>query len=114
MHLKPEDEPRSTRSPVHRRRRTPTATNRTGLVLVTSEGKKTQRSIPEPRWIRWLDVSVAAVAVIALFPVFLMVGILILIDDGLPIFFRQQRVGRNGKLFDILKFRTMRVQTAGT
>jgi lipopolysaccharide/colanic/teichoic acid biosynthesis glycosyltransferase len=62
---------------------------------------------------RWIDLGGAALAVIVLAPVFLLVGILILIDDGHPILFRQKRVGRHGKLFDILKFRTMRVAASG-
>ena len=56
---------------------------------------------------RWMDYCGAGAAVIMLAPVFVVVSVLILLEDGRPIFFRQKRVGRNGKLFDILKFRTM-------
>jgi lipopolysaccharide/colanic/teichoic acid biosynthesis glycosyltransferase len=48
----------------------------------------------------------------ALFPLFIVVGMVIWIDAGRPILFAQQRVGRRGKPFSILKFRTMR-QFAG-
>jgi lipopolysaccharide/colanic/teichoic acid biosynthesis glycosyltransferase len=40
-------------------------------------------------------------------PVFLIVSILIKTDSKGPVFFRQQRVGYNGRLFTCLKFRTM-------
>ena len=45
---------------------------------------------------------------ILLSPVFLIIGIVIIADDGLPVIFRQHRVGRNNELFYIYKFRTMR------
>src|SRR4051812_18326833 len=68
---------------------------------------------PLRKSMRWVDVGGAALGVIVLAPVFVLAGLLILLDDGRPIFFRQQRVGKNGKLFDILKFRTMRLTASG-
>ena len=62
---------------------------------------------------RWFDVGGAVLALILLAPVLVLVGLLILLDDGRPILFRQKRVGKNGRLFDILKFRTMRVAPGG-
>tara|TARA_B100001057_G_scaffold272203_1_gene272472 strand:- start:3011 stop:3562 length:552 start_codon:yes stop_codon:yes gene_type:complete len=47
-----------------------------------------------------------------LIPIFLIVSILIFLDDGFPIFFRQKRVGKNKILFNIFKFRTMKKDTA--
>jgi lipopolysaccharide/colanic/teichoic acid biosynthesis glycosyltransferase len=63
---------------------------------------------------RWLDVGGALFAVTLLSPVLLLAGMVVLIDDGRPILFRQKRVGKNGKLFDILKFRTMRAGSGGS
>ena len=44
-------------------------------------------------------------------PVFFIVSIFILIDDGFPVFFRQKRVGQNNTHFWIYKFRTMKKDT---
>jgi len=46
-----------------------------------------------------------------LIPLFLVVAIAIFLDDGLPIFFKQKRVGKNKVLFNIFKFRTMKEDT---
>lgn len=62
---------------------------------------------------RCVDVSGALLAVTLLSPLFVLASIMILIDDGHPILFRQRRVGKNGQPFDILKFRTMRVRNGG-
>ncbi len=42
-----------------------------------------------------------------LLPVFVIISILIIIDDGLPIFYSQERVGKNFHIFKLIKFRTM-------
>jgi lipopolysaccharide/colanic/teichoic acid biosynthesis glycosyltransferase len=41
-------------------------------------------------------------------PFFVIISGLILVSDGYPVFFIQKRVGRNGKLFRMIKFRTMK------
>jgi O-antigen biosynthesis protein WbqP len=51
---------------------------------------------------------VAILLLIILLPIFLMVGLLIFIQDGLPVFFKQKRVGANYTFFYIYKFRTMK------
>lgn len=56
---------------------------------------------------RALDIIISLFALIILSPFFLIVTLLILICDGKPILFRQQRVGKDNKLFTIYKFRTM-------
>lgn len=48
---------------------------------------------------------------IFLFPLFMLVGFLILFEDGFPVFFKQKRVGVNYTFFEIYKFRSMRKDT---
>jgi exopolysaccharide biosynthesis polyprenyl glycosylphosphotransferase len=55
------------------------------------------------------DVAVAAVLIALLAPVFLAVALVIRLDTGGPVFFRQVRVGRGGEPFRMVKFRTMHV-----
>jgi exopolysaccharide biosynthesis polyprenyl glycosylphosphotransferase len=55
------------------------------------------------------DLSLAAVLTVLLAPLFLVVAVVIKVDAGGPVFFRQVRVGRGGELFRIIKFRTMHV-----
>ncbi len=49
----------------------------------------------------------AILALLATSPLLLIIALAILINDGFPIFFRQRRLGLNGKPFRIFKFRTM-------
>jgi len=58
---------------------------------------------------RCLDLVGAIVGLVLLSPVFLIVAIAIKLDTAGPVIFRQQRVGRDGRLFTILKFRSMTV-----
>ena len=53
------------------------------------------------------DKIVSFVALVILLPIFLVVAILIKIDSKGTVFFRQERVGKNGKIFKPFKFRTM-------
>ncbi|MEG3161754.1 sugar transferase [Sphingomonas sp. LB2R24] len=61
---------------------------------------------------RAFDVAVSAAALIAMFPVLLLIAIAIKVDSPGPILFRQRRVGRGNAFFDILKFRSMRVESS--
>ena len=54
---------------------------------------------------------VAILFLIILLPIFLMAGLLIFIQDGFPVFFKQKRVGVNYSFFYIYKFRTMKKDT---
>jgi lipopolysaccharide/colanic/teichoic acid biosynthesis glycosyltransferase len=62
---------------------------------------------------RLVDIVVSAVALVLLAPALAVVGIAVVVESGRPVFFRQQRVGRGGRLFSLYKFRTMRAD-AGT
>ena len=56
-----------------------------------------------------MDFLIALIAVIVLSPVFIIVAIAIKIDSPGPVFFVQKRIGKNGKLFNCIKFRSMSV-----
>ncbi len=60
---------------------------------------------------RALDFFSAAMALIALSPLMLVVSAAILMCDDGPVFFRQERPGKNCKVFTVYKFRTMKTQT---
>lgn len=57
---------------------------------------------------RAFDFTVSLILIIILFPLFLLISLIVLIDAGSPVIFRQYRVGKDNKLFYIYKFRTMR------
>jgi O-antigen biosynthesis protein WbqP len=54
---------------------------------------------------------IALIFLIVLFPIFFLVTLLILIEDGFPAFFNQKRVGINYSFFYIFKFRSMKKNT---
>ena len=56
---------------------------------------------------RILDIILSLIAIIVTLPIFLIVGILVLIFLGKPAIFRQKRPGKNEKIFTMYKFRTM-------
>jgi exopolysaccharide biosynthesis polyprenyl glycosylphosphotransferase len=62
---------------------------------------------------RVVDVALSGLALLLLMPVFAFIAIAIRRDSAGPVLFRQERVGRNGQTFRMLKFRSM-VQTAET
>tara|TARA_B100000900_G_C20596238_1_gene723521 strand:+ start:1679 stop:2251 length:573 start_codon:yes stop_codon:yes gene_type:complete len=55
-----------------------------------------------------LRAIVALILLFILSPIFFLVSLSILFDDGHPILFKQDRIGRNNKIFKIIKFRTMK------
>lgn len=57
---------------------------------------------------RFLDVLLSLLAIIFLSPLMLIISLIIICDDGLPVIFRQDRVGKGDELFKIKKFRTMK------
>ena len=56
---------------------------------------------------RVLDIALTAPALVVLSPLFLIIAILVKTTSEGPVFFRQPRVGRNGTLFSMVKFRSM-------
>lgn len=61
---------------------------------------------------RTADIIFSAAGLIVLMPILLISAILLEIFMPGPLFFKQQRVGKNGRLFNILKFRSMKVDKA--
>lgn len=74
--------------------------------LILSDGFR------KPTWTlfvkRVTDIVVSFLALLLLWPVFLLVAQAILLETGRPILFRQERTGMKGHPFEILKFRSMR------
>jgi exopolysaccharide biosynthesis polyprenyl glycosylphosphotransferase len=56
---------------------------------------------------RTMDLTIAGVMLVLLSPLLAASSILILLDSGRPVLFRQRRAGKDGKPFTMLKFRTM-------
>lgn len=56
---------------------------------------------------RLLDIILSLIAIIITFPIFLIIGVLVLIFLGQPAIFRQERPGKDEKIFKLYKFRTM-------
>jgi O-antigen biosynthesis protein WbqP len=60
---------------------------------------------------RFYDTLGALIALIVLSPIFMILIVLIKLDSKGPILFKQKRIGRHKKHFNILKFRTMKIDT---
>jgi sugar transferase (PEP-CTERM system associated) len=56
---------------------------------------------------RGIDIILAAIGVCGSFPLVVLISILVKLDSYGPVFFRQERVGENGRHFTLVKFRTM-------
>ncbi|MEV0607403.1 sugar transferase [Polymorphospora rubra] len=63
-----------------------------------------------PRWAvkRASDIVFASIALLILSPVFLLCGLAVRLEGGRGVFFYQERIGRHGKPFRVIKFRSMR------
>ncbi len=58
---------------------------------------------------RLFDLTLASLAAVLFAPVMALVALAISVEDGEPVLYRQERVGRDGRTFQILKFRSMRL-----
>jgi lipopolysaccharide/colanic/teichoic acid biosynthesis glycosyltransferase len=62
---------------------------------------------PRDAVLRLLDVVLVAIFLIVALPLMLVIGIVIAVSSGRPVFYRGERVGRGGHIFTMLKFRTL-------
>ena len=62
---------------------------------------------------RWVDGLIAFLGLILTVPLIALSGLAIAISSGLPVLFRQTRVGRNGRTFELYKLRTMKPSSGG-
>lgn len=60
---------------------------------------------------RILDIVISSAALIICSPINLVLGIITYFDVGRPVFFKQERIGKDGKPFQLVKFRNMRNST---
>jgi lipopolysaccharide/colanic/teichoic acid biosynthesis glycosyltransferase len=56
---------------------------------------------------RLFDICLSGVGILGSLPLWVAFSLAILFDDGRPVFFRQERVGKKGRIFKALKFRSM-------
>ncbi|MDY3225291.1 MAG: exopolysaccharide biosynthesis polyprenyl glycosylphosphotransferase [Candidatus Faecousia sp.] len=75
----------------------------TPLLLVKGTGLTPAERVAK----RTMDIVISAVVLLVLSPLMLLVAAAIKLEDGGPVFFRQKRLTRNGREFEILKFRSM-------
>ncbi|PKM15748.1 MAG: sugar transferase [Gammaproteobacteria bacterium HGW-Gammaproteobacteria-2] len=62
---------------------------------------------------RFFDLIAATALLLVAWPFMLLVALAVWLETGAPIFYSQTRVGRGGKPFDVIKFRSMRVDAEG-
>jgi lipopolysaccharide/colanic/teichoic acid biosynthesis glycosyltransferase len=63
---------------------------------------------------RSLDFSLSLAALMVLAPAMALIAIIVLVEDGFPVFYRHKRVGKDGRPFTMFKFRTMRTDLSGS
>jgi len=71
-------------------------------------------AVEEPRFEGWrrvvkggIDRGTALLALLLLFPLLAVLAVAVRLEDGGPVFFRQERVGKDGRTFSMVKFRSM-------
>jgi lipopolysaccharide/colanic/teichoic acid biosynthesis glycosyltransferase len=70
-----------------------------------TEGSETR---PRDSALRAFDIALSAFFVLVTLPVTVPIALLLLVTNGRPLFYRGERVGRGGHVFEMLKFRTLR------
>jgi lipopolysaccharide/colanic/teichoic acid biosynthesis glycosyltransferase len=56
---------------------------------------------------RLFDIFLSSLGIILSSPLWIIFSLAIILEDGFPVFYRQERVGKNGRIFKVLKFRSM-------
>jgi sugar transferase (PEP-CTERM system associated) len=75
--------------------------------LILSDGFNKSRFLLAGK--RAIDIFVSAILLALTAPIMLLIALALLLEDGTPILFRQERIGLGGRAFQILKFRSMRL-----
>lgn len=75
----------------------------TPVLMSRNRGLTTEQELIK----RCMDIFISLVGIIITSPIMLICAIAIKLDDGGPIFFKQNRITKNGKIFNVLKFRSM-------
>ncbi len=57
---------------------------------------------------RLFDVVGSIILLLLALPIMLLTALLVIVESGVPVFYRQERVGLNGRTFEVIKFRSMR------
>ncbi|WP_167511276.1 sugar transferase [Pseudobutyrivibrio xylanivorans] len=75
----------------------------TPLVMINTTGLTPEQEIVK----RFFDIVLCVIASVVLSPLMLIIALAIKLEDHGPVFYKQARVTKDGKVFDILKFRSM-------
>ena len=75
----------------------------TPVIMSRNRGLTTEQQILK----RAMDLIISAIGLIIASPFMLITALAIKLDDGGPIFFKQNRITKDGKIFNVLKFRSM-------
>lgn len=84
------------------------AEDRLGIVNANCKAVNVNSNVYTKYGKRVLDIVISGTALLFTFPINLLIGICTFFDVGKPIFFFQDRAGKDGELFTIVKFRNMR------
>lgn len=83
------------------------------MTVAPCEASAPGHGVPHRIAKRALDIAIASTALILLLPAFIGIAVAVRLDSPGPSLFRQRRTGLNGRVFRILKFRTMTVSEDG-
>jgi len=78
------------------------------LILRFAELTDASQSRPRDALLRALDILFAATFLLLTLPLTVPIALLVLLTSGWPLFYRGERVGRGGQVFEMRKFRTLR------